>query len=796
MVKKAKTKYLKLAFCGLVSIVTAALIFETPSLNMKQLDASEQPETSFSLNDDEYTELSKQIMSSSVSSSTRTSLGQSIQYSFATGYSSFSCSLISTSIELGPDLTGPSGAEFQKFYYDGGDGKKAFSQMDTLDLENRTKELKADPSDGVDVYSAFIRSVQYTGTLSSQYANKVFIPRVAYRTDSGVPYKTDAERRDMTDEEICTPVLTLNGDNIYSMDSVVYFGLTPNEISSQALAYENSGKISEIIIPDNITVLHEDSFVYTTIIDNVLVEVKPADNCVFKMEMSKEEIDELIEAGTFDENWNNGYRVEYDFDYKGTYEQDLDASLIPEKSLKVQISSRNTKRYISCPSTGVGKSYDINPDPEMAGDNNFIFGNYVTGANYKPFSAMFAINDKTSKKPIGTLIYEFPAPEGYYSVGEQIYKFNNSFYADIDFEKLNITLNDGSTVLFNSSTMEVDPFNCVLFNIFHAVSEFGEAYKPDLSTNYKVSTGESLKINISKIYEQEEFIQVEYLGYSTFLGYTSVNLKITRGGDDLFKELNPSSYARYEKEINNGSVHIRYRVDSLKQSLYRYKLKGDDNLYFAPLNTPIKQFELGSQTGEYALLFKNSDMGESFSPDKLERLDLMSAYITIDLTKNQTGPIARTGVSTRFGAIAMQPEGAVGGSFNADLFVTIFSVCFVLGYVVIAALLFLWWKHHFRNDEFHRLNPKKFIKTASIGLLCLTIVALAIVFICLRVTTFANAVVVFNPVDPFVIAFGALSIIIIGYLIKFLWTRGKAASVRKKAKKLKLDQDKVEDGTN
>jgi len=40
------------------------------------------------------------------------------------------------------------------------------------------------------------------------------------------------------------------------------------------------------------------------------------------------------------------------------------------------------------------------------------------------------------------------------------------------------------------------------------------------------------------------------------------------------------------------------------------------------------------------------------------------------------------------------------------------------------------------------------------------------------------------------------SVLIIGYFTKFMVVQTKASNTRRKAKMLKLDQDKAEDGTN
>jgi len=66
----------------------------------------------------------------------------------------------------------------------------------------------------------------------------------------------------------------------------------------------------------------------------------------------------------------------------------------------------------------------------------------------------------------------------------------------------------------------------------------------------------------------------------------------------------------------------------------------------------------------------------------------------------------------------------------------------------------------------------------------------------LRTTLFKNSIVVYNPVDIFIIFFALASVIIIGYLIKNLVVYIKATNKRKKDQKLGIDKDVVKDGTN
>ena len=72
---------------------------------------------------------------------------------------------------------------------------------------------------------------------------------------------------------------------------------------------------------------------------------------------------------------------------------------------------------------------------------------------------------------------------------------------------------------------------------------------------------------------------------------------------------------------------------------------------------------------------------------------------------------------------------------------------------------------------------------------------LTITFITFRSTAFANAIVVYNPVDIFIVLFSVAAIIIVGYYVKVTVAAVKANNKRKKDLKLGIANDVVDDGT-
>ena len=109
---------------------------------------------------------------------------------------------------------------------------------------------------------------------------------------------------------------------------------------------------------------------------------------------------------------------------------------------------------------------------------------------------------------------------------------------------------------------------------------------------------------------------------------------------------------------------------------------------------------------------------------------------------------------------------------------------------------YFYAKNRFKNDEFRRVNGKKFLIEALKNGLGLTIVFGAIYFIYARWGLFKGSVVTFNPFDAFVVVFTIAGVIYIGFSIKNIVISVKNTRKRKQAARLHLDQDKDDDGTN
>ena len=122
-------------------------------------------------------------------------------------------------------------------------------------------------------------------------------------------------------------------------------------------------------------------------------------------------------------------------------------------------------------------------------------------------------------------------------------------------------------------------------------------------------------------------------------------------------------------------------------------------------------------------------------------------------------------------------------------------VIYTIVYAGLSVALFFFLKNRYKNDEFRRMKPKSFIKKTIIGFVGSCIVLLTIMSIIYRFSLFKNSVYAFNPSDVFVVLSGIVSVVIIGYFIKYLYGLYRSNKQRKEALKLKLNEDVDDDGT-
>ena len=424
-------------------------------------------------------------------------------------------------------------------------------------------------------------------------------------------------------------------------------------------------------------------------------------------------------------------------------------------------------------------------NPVSFGDpsKNYIIGYYPTnGEGAKPLIMEYELVEQPGVK----YYQEFTKTStnaNYDSVGEQIIGRTNSISVNIDLE-------EGQTV--NTESL-------VIYNIYPAVKDSNNNYVPDVtnSTGFYVNP----VLMFKKQYNINQFISYEFKEVSSFAGYIGVAMNIDLVSPTIYSSLNPTYYKNNLANIEKGVTQIRYRLTALNSCSFKVTYQTDSGLVsdIVPISTPVSYHKLEKQTGNNVVfLVKTSALGEQFDVKNLVSFEMVNFFITVDLFLPENNAIiARSNVTTRFGTVLILPPNSSSiNLFDIDLTLIIFAVSYIVVYCGIAIGLYFYLKNKFKNDEFRRIKTKKYIQKAGLGLAGLGIVLYAVLFVILRLTAFANSVVVFNPIDPFIIGFGIAAILAIGYFIRSLIITIKAEKQRRTTIKLQLDKDVDDDGTH
>ena len=312
----------------------------------------------------------------------------------------------------------------------------------------------------------------------------------------------------------------------------------------------------------------------------------------------------------------------------------------------------------------------------------------------------------------------------------------------------------------------------------------------------------------------DNLVKIRASSNSTFAGYSMFTMKMDRNlsitsekypqPHSLYWDVKTDVYEQNKANIKSGKTKIRYLLYNLYNSSYHFVYVGANNQLkdiVVPVKTVVSYQSLEDNNDNLvSVLLKNSSVAPDFNASKVRLFELMNITIQMDLiTTNDSGSVSLLGksaISYKFAYITVIDTTHDIEVFNWDLFLTLFFVGFVVVYAAAAFGVYKFLKEKFKNDEFRRVNGKKFIKQAVLGGLGLGEVLLAVLFLIMRTAGFKNTIVVFNPTDPLLIATAIIGLIIVGYFIVYVVKLIKAEKERRKAIRLKLNEDVEDDGTN
>ena len=168
------------------------------------------------------------------------------------------------------------------------------------------------------------------------------------------------------------------------------------------------------------------------------------------------------------------------------------------------------------------------------------------------------------------------------------------------------------------------------------------------------------------------------------------------------------------------------------------------------------------------------------------------------LNTEKNSILTKSNATVRFGSLILlnESEAKPNNYVDVSLVTSIVFIVYIVAFTALAIVYYFYAKNKYKNDEFRRVNGKKYLASAIKNGVGLGILVGAIFFIYARWGLLDSSVVVYNPLDILVIIFSIAGLIYAGFAIKNIVTSIKNNRKRKEAARLHLDEDKDEDGTN
>ena len=344
--------------------------------------------------------------------------------------------------------------------------------------------------------------------------------------------------------------------------------------------------------------------------------------------------------------------------------------------------------------------------------------------------------------------------------------------------------------------------------IFHNIMKASNDSVIDTSKTYwiKPVIGYSEKQDLSHLVTFKSTGSSTFAGFSMFTLSMDKNLSITSDKypepHSLYLDVKQDLYEQNKLQIQKGNTVIRYSLYNLYLSSYHFIYEGSNGELkdiTVPISTVISYQTLDHDKGnKVSILLENKKVAPDFSAEKVRTFELVNITIQMDLfatsASGSTSVLGKSAISYKFAYITVRND-VKETVFNYNIFLVIFFVAYIALFALGAFVLYKVLKEKYKNDEFRRVNDKKYVKKALLYGAGSTLIVAAIVFIAMRVGGFANTIVVFNPTDPLLIIFSIVGMIVGGYFIVQAIKAIKVGRERRKAIRLRLNEDVEDDGT-
>ena len=436
---------------------------------------------------------------------------------------------------------------------------------------------------------------------------------------------------------------------------------------------------------------------------------------------------------------------------------------------------------------------------ELGRPVNFCLGvkpdgvKYVGDAYDRPLVIEFDVVDKANPNgtPLRHIFEELPLTNTNGSAYDSVGRISNLSYSRLYGYKL-----------ASNEMIKVDSIT------FHNIMKFGEGVNINTSQRYSAKPAK-----IAQTLDLSNIVTFKASSNSTFAGYSMFSLTMDKRLDlvsdkypephSLYLDVKSDFYEQNRSKIEQGLTEIRYSLYNLYLSSYHFIYEGSGGQLkdvTVPISTAISYQTLDKDNGNVvSVILKDSEVAPDFSADKVRTFEIVNLTIQMDLlTTSDSGSkamLAKSQASYKFAYLTVVNNEKIS-VFNWNIFLIIFLVAYIALFAGAAFALYKYKKEKYKNDEFKRVNDKKYLKSSVLYGLGFMVIAYAIIFIFMRAVGFANTIVAFNPSDPLLIAFAIAGMIIGGYFIVLAIKSIKTERERRKAIRLKLNEDVEDDGTN
>ena len=335
----------------------------------------------------------------------------------------------------------------------------------------------------------------------------------------------------------------------------------------------------------------------------------------------------------------------------------------------------------------------------------------------------------------------------------------------------------------------------VIYNVFPAVAKEDGSLSFDKTNPLKISTF-SRK---AAMMDLDPYFSFALEKYSTYLHYSTFTVSYTHYPVTLYQKYRSTYYNRNKDSIDAGKVVVTTKITGIGNSFFLLGYEDgseEENSIGENSLTTTETIPNGTSQAIYLLKGIKTDGLKSFSLAGLS-ITMTLQNVLADGTKKD---LPNTSLSYRIGkAYFEMPEDNIHNVgpkrvFDILLFAALIYIVWMAAGIV---ALFFYRKKKYRNDEFRRVNPKRYFLRSLIPFFGGLVALLDILYIAFRSTLFANSLTIYNPLDNPIVILSILLIFFLGYGIKALISFIKDSKARKQREKAGLDKNPVEsdDGT-